>query len=110
MKEVFIAIGVFVGVVILFFVIDYTGLMWESFIGPKREDVRREIFEETKSYNEGKEQDLLNFRLEYMQAETDVEREAIASTIRMMFADYDENKLSSELRSFLKEIKYGGGY
>jgi hypothetical protein len=24
----------------------------------------------------------------------------------MMFADYDENLLSSELRNFLKEIKY----
>jgi hypothetical protein len=26
-----------------------------------------------------------------------------------MFADYDENKLSVELKLFLKEIKYGKG-
>ena len=35
------------------------------------------------------------------------EQEAIASTIRLAFADYDENLIDSEeLRNFLKQIKY----
>lgn len=106
MRTVFIYIGLFIGIVILFLVVDYSGIMWQSFIGQKRENVRREIFEETKSYNEGKEQDLIRYRLQYLQAE-ESEKNAIASTIRMMFADYDENKLSDELRAFLKTIKYG---
>ena len=48
MKDILIILAVIVGCVLLFFIMDYTGLMWESFIGPKRENVRREIFEETK--------------------------------------------------------------
>jgi hypothetical protein len=99
-------IGIVLFLLLVVFLIDISGLAWQSFIGPKRENVRREIFEETKSYNEGKEQDLIRYRLQYMKAEGK-EKEAIGSTIRMMFADYDENKLSPELRDFLKEIKYG---
>ncbi len=106
MKRVFIYIGVVVLFVIGVLILDLTGLAWTSFIGPKRENIRREIFEETKSYNEGKEQDLIRYRLQYLKAEGK-EKEAIGSTIRMMFADYDEEKLSVELRDFLKEIKYG---
>lgn len=98
-------IGAILFIMLCLFIIDVTGLLWTSVIGPKRENIRREIFEETKSYNEGKEQDLIRYRLQYLQAEGE-EKEAIGSTIRMMFADYDENKLSPELRDFLKEIKY----
>jgi len=42
-----------------------------------------------------------------MQGDDDT-RAAIASAIRMMFADYDESKLEPELQEFLHEIKYGG--
>ena len=74
----------------------------------RRKAVRREVFKQTRSYNEGKEQELIKYRLEYIRAKTDVEKKAIASTIRHAFADYDENLLDSdELRRFIVEIKYG---
>ncbi len=101
------AVGLF-AVIALVLGLDLLGLGWLDFIGPKRQDIRREIFEETKSFNEAKEQDLLRYRLQYLRAETQQEKDAIASTIRMAFADYDENKLAPELKSFLKSIKYGG--
>lgn len=50
-------------------VLDYTGLMWESFMGPKRENVRREIYESTRSFNEGKRQDLIKYYYEYQKAD-----------------------------------------
>ena len=88
--------------------IDYVlGLQWYSFIAPKKENVRREVFENTKSYNEGKKQDLIKYRLEYLRAE-DKDKSAIASTIRLMFADYDLDYLQPELQDFLKRILYGG--
>ena len=102
-----VLLGIF-AVIVLVLGLDLLGLGWLDFIGPKRQDIRREIFEETKSFNEAKEQDLLRYRLQYLRAETKQERDAIASTIRMAFADYDENKLAPELRDFLKSIKYGG--
>lgn len=93
-------------VIALAFALELGGLQWKSFFGPRYEAVRREVFKQTRSYNEGKEQELLKYRLEYMRAEGS-DRDAIASTIRLAFADYDETLLTGELRNFLREIKYG---
>lgn len=91
----------------LAFGLEWAGIAWKGFFGPKHEAVRREVFKQTRSYNEAKEQELLKYRLEYLRADSD-EKEAIASTIRLAFADYDEDLLDSrELREFLAQIKYG---
>lgn len=90
------------------FGLEWAGIKWYGFFGPKRAAVRRQVFKQTRSYNEAKEQELLKYRLEYMRATEDADKKAIASTIRMGFADYDEKLLDSEeLRTFLREIKYG---
>lgn len=88
------------------FALNLGGLEWTRFFGPRREAVRREVFKQTRSYNEGKEQELLKYRVEYMRADDDG-KAAIRSTIRHAFADYDETLLTGELRSFLREMKYG---
>ena len=84
----------------------FMNVKWFGFIEPQKENVRREIFTNTRSYNEAKVQDLLKYRLEYLKAKED-EKEAIASTIRLSFAEFDESKLQPELRNFLRKIKYG---
>ena len=89
------------------FGLEWAGIKWYGFFGPKHAAVRREVFKQTRSYNEGKEQELIKLRLEYLQANDVEAKRAIASTIRHSFADYDESLLdSSELRAFLKQIKY----
>ncbi len=91
----------------LAFGMEWAGIKWTGFFGPKKEAVRREVFKQTRSYNEAKEQELLKYRLEYLRVKDPLDKQAIASTIRMAFADYDENLLeSSELRAFLKQMKY----
>jgi UPF0716 family protein affecting phage T7 exclusion len=103
-------LGIIAGVIVLIligFITDYAGLKWYEFIMPQKEAARREVFKETRSYNEGKLQDLTRLRLQYLNAGDD-EKEAIASTIRLMFAEYDESKLPKELKIFLKKIKYRG--
>ena len=80
---------------------------WGWRIHKRGENFRRDSFESTKSYNEGKEQDLLKYRLEYYQAD-EKGKQIIASTIRMMYADYNADLLEPELREFLKKILYGG--
>lgn len=107
MKTVVLWVLGIVGCIVLAFALELGGLEWKKFFGPKHEAVRREVFKQTRSYNEGKEQELIKYRLEYLRAETDAEKTAIASTIRHAFADYDENLLSEELRRFLHDIKYG---
>lgn len=94
--------------IVVMFLLELGGLGWSRFFGPKWENVRRKTFEETKSYNEGKEQDLLRYRLEYLRADSLSDKESLASTIRHMFADYDASRLSPELRTFLTTIRSGG--
>ncbi len=107
---------VFLGVlmIILFLVIllcvafglEWLGIGWKGYFGPKHEAVRREVFKQTRSYNEGKEQELLKLRREYLRA-SDEDKAGLASIIRHQFADYDETLIDSpELRGFLKKMKY----
>jgi len=105
MKEILGFIGGIILVIVLILAIDYTGLMWNSFIGPKRENVRREIFEETKSYNQGMKQDLVKYLHEYNMSKDPEEKKAISATVRHQMSDYNEMKLSPELRSFLTRCR-----
>ena len=93
--------------VVVMFGLEYGSLKWKGFFAPKHEAVRREVFKETRSYNEAKLQDLVKYRLEYIKTKDEETKKAIASTIRMMYAEYDETKLPIELREFVKNIKYG---
>jgi len=99
---------VLAGVVGLVLATDYGAVLWYGVIGPKREAVRRDVFRETRSYNEGKEQELTKYRYEYLTARDEQDRRAIASTVRNAFADYPEDRLgTAELRTFLRQIKVG---
>lgn len=88
----------------LAFALELGGLQWARFFRPKHEDVRRDVFKRTRSYNEAKTQDLAKLRLQYMSANDDG-KEALASTIRHMFADYDRSLLPAELSSFLLNVR-----
>lgn len=92
--------------IILAFAMEFGGLKWKQYFAPKHEAVRREVFKETRSFNEAKMQELLKLRLEYIREKDTATKEALAFTIRHKFADYDENKLPYELKVFLGKIKY----
>lgn len=83
------------------FGLTWLGIEWRGFFGPKRQAVEREIFEQSPSYIHGKIQDLARYRHEYMTAETDEQRDAIASTVRLQFAQFDVRSLDQrELHEF----------
>ena len=111
MKVVMWIVLFVVGIVLIgsfAFGMEWAGLKWKGYFAPKHEAVRREVFKQTRSYNEGKEQELLKYRIEYIRSKDDIEKKAIESTIRHAFADYDEDLLDSEeLRQFLAQMKYG---
>ena len=71
---------------------------------PQYEKVRRETFEQTKSYNQGMVQELENMQFQYEQAD-DKHKAALGSIILHRAADFDETKLSSDLRSFIHKLK-----
>jgi len=85
----------------------YINMKVEAWFAPQEQNIQREVFENTKSYNEGKEQELVKYRVEYMRGDED-DKKAIASAVRAAFADYDSSRLDPELRNFVNECKYGG--
>jgi len=106
MKIVISIVGIIILLLLITVGLNAVGLINFKLFAPAFEDVRRDVFENTKSYNEGKEQDLLRYRLQYLKANEE-EKQALRSTIMLMFADYDESKLDPVLQEFLKTMKYG---
>ena len=71
---------------------------------PKYEQVRRETFEQTKSYKQGMVQDLLRMEQEYIKANAS-HKTALASVILHVSADYPEESMPPDLRQFVRDLK-----
>ncbi len=102
-----LAVLALVACVALAFSLKVGGLEWDKYFGPKTAAVQREVFKAGRSYNEAKVQALIKHRREYVRAPAD-EKEALASLIRMEFAEfYADGKaedLPDALREFLVDI------
>lgn len=77
--------------------------------GLKYENTRREIFEQSKAYNQGVIQELQNMQFEYIKAD-EAHKNALASIILHRSADYDVDRLPADLRAFINELKREGRY
>jgi len=92
----------------LAFGLEWAGIAWKGFFGPKHAAVEREVFKQTRQFTEGKIQDLSKHRLEYFREKDETSKKAILSTIRIQFADFDRSSLKNpELESFLKHVMDG---
>lgn len=78
-------------------------LMHYSFFAPKYEEVRRNVFEQTQSYVDGKNQSLSKYKLEYDRADAEG-KSAIKFTIAHEFATVDPEIINVMLRPFLYEM------
>lgn len=90
----------------LYFGLGYLGIINTRTIGKAQQNARREVFEQTQSYVEGKRQELIKLYHEWNNANTE-DKLAIEVTIRLSFANFDETKIEQpELNEFLTRIKY----
>lgn len=107
MRTFLITLGIIVGLLVLTFAANEFEIFGIKFWGVRKENARREIFEQTQSYVEGKRQELIKLHHEWMKSDS-TSKIAIESTIRMNFANFDEKKVSDfpELYNFLIGIKY----
>lgn len=71
---------------------------------PKKEEVRREVFENTKSYNQGMIQELQNMQFEYVKA-TPEQKPALRKIILHRVSDFDESKLPNDLYVFIQGLR-----
>ena len=94
-------------------IVAFLGLAWlvqgnDFFLyktfAPKYEAVRRETFEQTKSYNQGMIQEIQNMQFEYVKA-TPAQQDALATIILHRVADYDVNLMPADLRQFVEELR-----
>lgn len=92
-----------IGVFILVLGLDVFGVFWSSVIRPYREDVKREVFENTRAFREGARQELMKYRMQYLQGD-ELDKDIIAQTVQMRYAniELDEND-HPELHQFINE-------
>ena len=99
---------VFLAVIVITIAISWVSMGNEFFLykvfAPKQEAVRREVYENTNSYNRGMAQDLVNMEAQYIVA-TDEQKLALGSLILRRVADYDETKLKKETRAFISQVR-----
>jgi hypothetical protein len=93
------------GVIGLSYGFGWIGVHQTKTIFKAKEDARREVFEQTQSYVEGKRQEALKLYKEYLNASDD-EKEAIKEIVSLSFANFDEEKLNGKLKTFVYNCKY----
>jgi len=111
MKQFFQILGSFLGILLLItllaWFIEGNDFFMYKYFAPKKEQVRRETFEQSKAYNQGMIQELQNMQFEYIQADS-IHKELLSSTILHRAADYDMDKLktaSPDLYDFIQKLK-----
>lgn len=83
-------------------------LNFEQYFAPKFASVKRESFEQTKSYVHGMIESLSDYKREYDRAESIEEKQQIINYIDSKFAAFDESNIdNSELRTFLSDVRSG---
>lgn len=111
--------SVLVGIVVLvLFFASIIGVAWlfqgndfflYRFFAPRYEQVRRETFEQSKSYNQGMIQELENMHYQYIQAD-DEHKKALSFIILHRVADYNQDNLPSDLRTFINDLRSKNAY
>ncbi|MCP4393123.1 MAG: hypothetical protein GY804_02485 [Alphaproteobacteria bacterium] len=104
-KIIFSWIGGLVGFLILIFILELFGLGMFAFFEPKKENIRREVFENTKSFTHGVIQDLGKYYQEYQEGDVK-EKETIKAVIQMRFPNFDATKIDNlKLQQFFINIR-----
>lgn len=99
-------IGSILLLVVLYFGLGYLGVIGTKTIGKAQQNAKREVFEQTQSYVEGKRQAALKYYKEYQQAE-ETQKQGLKNIISQDFANFDEDQyLTGELRNFIHNCKY----
>jgi hypothetical protein len=81
------------------------GLWNIKFWGTKYEDARRDVFENTKSFRDGSNRDLMELCIQYKTAQDESAKMIIASTINQRRLSVPDDALTSNTLNCLYEVK-----
>jgi len=103
-NDIFKGIGIVLVLFVLIFLANEFEIFGTRFWGVRKENARREVFEQSQSHVEGKRQDLIKYHHEWVNATPD-NKIAIEYTIRQSFTNFDPELIKDgQLRSFLIDI------
>jgi hypothetical protein len=96
----------FVGILLIMGVIgfgfDILNIQKKRITEPMKENVRREVFENTQSYVHGKRQELAKAYGEWSKTEDVTKKSAIEEVIKVTFSDFPANEINNDnLRKWL---------
>lgn len=103
-KILFSFLGILIATLIVSWLIFGNDFFLYKYFAPKQEAVRRGVFEQTKSYNQGMIQELQNMQFEYVKADS-AHRVALRSIILHRAADFDERMLPADLHAFITSLR-----
>lgn len=103
MKPFLAIVGSVVGLTALGWGLTYHELIFTSFFAPKFENVRRQTFEQSKSFRDGAVQELQNMQFEYIKADP-AHKKALADVIRHRAAEVPADAMPSDLYSFISNL------
>jgi hypothetical protein len=104
MKEFGIGLLAIIVLIALGWIFTGNNLLMNKYFLPKQEQVKREVFEETKSYNQGMIQELQNMQFEYIKAKPE-QQASLRSIILHRAAGYPTDKMPIDLYNFIQELK-----
>ena len=81
----------------------YHDLIFTSFFAPKFENVRRNTFEQSKSFRTGAIQELQNMQFEYIKAAPE-HKAALADIIRHRAIEVPADTMPTDLQSFISNL------
>ncbi len=105
-----IIIGFFVALFVLMaggWLVQGNDFFMYKFWAPKQETVRRQVFEQTRSFNQGMIQELQNMQFEYVKEKDSQAKAALASIILHRASGYnlEDSAVPADLRSFISKLK-----
>lgn len=110
MKKIVAGIGIGLGVVValllLGWVVGGNSFFLYRYFAPRYEQTRRQVFEQSRAFNQGMVQELENMQFEYEKAEPK-EQAALRSIILHRASGYnmDDPIVPASLRSFIQTLK-----
>ena len=103
MKPLLAIVGGVIGLGALGWGLAYHDLLFTAFFAPKYEQVRRNTFEQSKSFRSGAVQELQNMQFEYIKVDPE-HKKALADIIRHRAVEVPPDAMPSDLQSFISNL------
>ena len=103
MKNILVIIlGLFI-ILAIGFGLEWLGIVKYSFLAPKMENAKREVYESSSSYIEGKRLALSKYYSEWKKASPE-EKNSIRAVVLQDFISFDQTKFTSTQKAWYDEI------